>query len=77
MPRSVSPFSVALLAETVAGSVTVITTLAPDIGYAPAAALAKEALASDGRVADLVERQGLHQAAELEELLTPSRLAGV
>lgn len=67
----------ARLAETVARSVTVITALAPVIGYAPAAALAKEALASDGRVADLVERQGLLEAAELEKLLTPSRLTGV
>lgn len=67
----------ARLAETVARSVTVITALAPVIGYAPAAALAKEALASDGCVADLVESRGLLEAAELEKLLTPSRLTGV
>lgn len=76
MPRSVGPFSVAPLPETVARSVTVITALAPVIGYAPAAALAKEALASDGRVADLVESRGLLEAADLEELLAPSRLTG-
>lgn len=77
MPWSVSRFSVAPSAETVARSVTVITALAPVIGYAPGAALAKEALASEGRVADLVESRGLLEAAELEKLLTPSRLTGV
>ncbi|RAF07398.1 aspartate ammonia-lyase, partial [Burkholderia multivorans] len=67
----------ARLADTVARSVTVITALAPVIGYAPAAALAKEALAGDARVADLVESRGLLEFGELDALLTPSRLTGV
>ncbi|MGJ7560644.1 aspartate ammonia-lyase [Brevibacterium casei] len=67
----------ARLADTVARSVTVITALAPVIGYASAAALVKEALAGDVRVADLVESRGLLEFGELDALLTPSRLAGV
>lgn len=67
----------AKLADTVARSVTVITALAPVIGYASAAALAKEALAGDARVADLVESRGLLEFGEIDALLTPSRLTGV
>lgn len=65
------------LAETVARSVTVVTALAPVIGYASAAALAKEALDGGGEIADLATATGLIDAATLEELLTASRLTGV
>ncbi|GAA2179107.1 aspartate ammonia-lyase [Leucobacter tardus] len=65
------------LADTVARSVTVITALAPVLGYAEAAALAKEALRTNEPVADLVVERGLLGAAELAELLQPARLAGL
>lgn len=65
------------LAETVARSVTVVTALAPVIGYASAAALAKKALDGGGEIADLASATGLIDAATLEELLTASRLTGV
>ena len=54
-----------------------ITALAPVIGYAPAAKLAKEALATGDKVADLVMKQGLLAADELDEVLKPSRLTGI
>ena len=65
------------LADTVARSVTVITALAPVLGYAEAAALAKEALRTNEPVADLVVDRGLLGADELAELLQPARLAGL
>ena len=65
------------LEDTVARSVTVITALAPVIGYAPAAKLAKEALATVEKVSDLVLEQGLLGADELDEVLKPSRLTGI
>ncbi|GAA1856188.1 aspartate ammonia-lyase [Brevibacterium marinum] len=65
------------LGDTVARSVTVITALAPVIGYAPAAKLAKEALATGETVADLVTKQGVLGADALDEVLTPSRLTGI
>ena len=54
-----------------------ITALAPVLGYAEAAALAKEALRTNEPVADLVVERGLLGAAELAELLQPARLAGL
>ena len=65
------------LEDTVARSVTVITALAPVIGYAPAAKLAKEALATGEKVSDLVLEQGLLGADELAEVLKPSHLTGI
>lgn len=65
------------LKETVARSVTVITALAPVIGYAAAAKLANEALATQANVRDLVLQQGLIEADELDRLLQPEKLAGI
>lgn len=65
------------LSETVARSVTVITALAPVIGYAQAASLAKEALMTNERVDELVISRGLLGKEELEELLSPAKLAGI
>ncbi|MGO1539721.1 MAG: aspartate ammonia-lyase [Leucobacter sp.] len=65
------------LADTVSRSVTVITALAPVIGYAEAAKLAKVALATNGNVADLVMERGLLRQAELDEILQPAKLAGL
>ena len=46
-----------------------MTALAPKIGYAEAAKLSKEALASGLTVRELVVKKGLLQGAELDEVL--------
>lgn len=65
------------LADTVARSVTVITALAPVIGYSQAAKLAKEALREHVNVADLVVEHGLLDRETLSHLLKPAKLAGL
>ena len=65
------------LNDMVSRSVTVITALAPVIGYASAAKLAKEALATNEKVSDLVISAGLLDEAQLAEILQPARLAGL
>lgn len=65
------------LADLVARSVTVITALAPVIGYNESAKLAKEALATNANIAELVLAKGLLEKEQLDELLKPSRLAGL
>lgn len=65
------------LSDMVSRSVTVITALAPVIGYAAAAKLANEALATNANVRDLVMQQGLLGSDELEALLQPEKLAGI
>ncbi len=65
------------LEDTVSRSVTVITALAPVIGYAAAAKLAKEALATNEKVSDLVVSAGLLDEAQLEDILQPAKLAGI
>ena len=65
------------LDDMVSRSVTVITALAPVIGYAAAAKLAKEALATNGNVGEMVVERGLLGAEELAKILQPSRLAGL
>jgi aspartate ammonia-lyase len=50
-------------------SPALVTALAPKLGYAEAAALAKEAIASGLTVRELVVRKGLLQGAELDEVL--------
>lgn len=64
------------LSDTVARSVTVITALAPIIGYAEAASLAKEALATNEKISDLVVARGLLDEATLSDLLQPAKLTG-
>ena len=50
-------------------SPALVTALAPKIGYAEAARLAKEALATGLTVKELVIKKGLLQGRELEEIL--------
>ena len=52
-------------------SPALVTALAPRIGYAQAAALAKEALAKNVTVRQLVMEKGLLTAKELDEVLDP------
>jgi len=65
------------LDDMVSRSVTVITALAPVIGYAEAAKLAKLALATNEKVSDLVVAEGLLDADQLAEILQPAKLAGL
>ncbi|WP_426004531.1 aspartate ammonia-lyase [Paenarthrobacter sp. NyZ202] len=62
---------------TVEQSIGLVTALNPHIGYASATAIAQEALASGKGVAELVLEHGLLTAAQLEELLSPERLANL
>ena len=50
-------------------SPALVTALAPKLGYAEAAALSKEAIASGLTVRELVVKKGLLQGAELDEVL--------
>ncbi|HEU5222789.1 MAG TPA: aspartate ammonia-lyase [Candidatus Lumbricidophila sp.] len=65
------------LAAMVAMSVGVITALIPVIGYAEAAALAKQALATGRPVADLVVETGLMTREDVDAALQPSKLSGI
>ncbi|NLA64691.1 MAG: aspartate ammonia-lyase [Leucobacter sp.] len=65
------------LEDMVSRSVTVITALAPVIGYASAAKLAKEALATNAKVSDLVISAGLLDEQQLADILQPAKLAGI
>ncbi len=62
--------------DMMARSVTVITALAPVLGYAESAKLAKEALATNGNIRDLVLAKGLLDEAQLDRLLEPGHLTG-
>ncbi len=62
------------LARQVSSFVGVITALIPAIGYEPAARLAKEALATNANIADLVVSSGLITREQVTELLSPARL---
>jgi fumarate hydratase class II len=50
-------------------SPALVTALAPKIGYAEAAKLAKEAIATGLTVKELVTKKGILKGAELEEVL--------
>lgn len=65
------------LEDMVSRSVTVITALAPVIGYSEAAKLAKEALATNAKISDIVVARGLLGEEELAKLLQPLKLAGL
>lgn len=65
------------LAGMVSTSVGVVTALIPIIGYAPAAALAKQALATGRPIADLVVEAGLMSREEVNAELSPARLTGL
>ncbi|MBN9690986.1 MAG: aspartate ammonia-lyase [Verrucomicrobia bacterium] len=62
------------LAKQVASFVGVITALIPDIGYEAAARLAKEALATNANIADLIVSSGLLTREKVGVLLSPERL---
>ncbi|MDI2035569.1 aspartate ammonia-lyase [Paenarthrobacter nitroguajacolicus] len=62
---------------TVEQSIGLVTALNPHIGYASATAIAQEALATGKGVAELVLEHGLLTAAQLEDLLSPERLANL
>ena len=56
-------------------SLALVTALAPRIGYAKAATIAKRSLASGKPIMDLVVEQGILSAREAQRLLDPKRLA--
>jgi aspartate ammonia-lyase len=62
---------------TVEQSIGLVTALNPHIGYASATAIAKEALATGKGVAELVLEHGMLTEGQLEELLSPERLANL
>jgi len=62
------------LARQVGSFVGVITALIPDIGYAAAAELAKEALAANTSIADLVVTRGLMTREKVTAALAPEKL---
>src|SRR5699024_11299567 len=65
------------LKRLVARSITVHTARAPVVGYAQAAKQAKEALARNEPIADLVVEHGLLERDQLGEILSPERLTGM
>ena len=62
------------LQQQTASFVGVITALIPHIGYGPASKLAKEALATNANIADLVVSSGLLTREQVTEMLSPERL---
>ena len=62
------------LANQVGSFVGVITALIPHIGYGPASELAKEALATNANIADLVVKSGLLTREQVTWMLSPERL---
>ena len=65
------------LAKEVGSFVGVITALIPYIGYGEASKLAKEALATNANIADLVVSSGLLTREQVTEMLSPERLTVV
>ena len=55
-------------------SVTIVTSLNPILGYEKCSALAKEALATNRRVYDIVLEQELFTQDELDKLLHPKNM---
>ena len=66
-----------MLQQRMLDSICVVTGLAPLIGYAAAAELAKEALASQRGIADLVIERGLLDQRKMEDALSAGSLAGL
>ncbi len=58
-------------------SVSIVTALSPHIGYTASAAIAKTALATGQYVGDITVDQGLLTRAQVDEILSPRRLAGL
>jgi aspartate ammonia-lyase len=68
--------NVARLAGQTASFVGVITAFTPYLGYATAATLAKQALATGADIADLVVATGLMTDDDVRTLMAPARLSG-
>ncbi|MCV7160101.1 aspartate ammonia-lyase [Mycolicibacterium brisbanense] len=62
------------LAESVTNSIGVITALAPYLGYAESARIAKRALHTGAAIPDLVVAEGLMSAERVAQLLAPDAL---
>ena len=62
--------------ELVGSSVGVVTALCPYLGYKKSAELAKEALAKDVKIKDLILEYGLMDEKLLEEVLDPYAMTG-
>ncbi len=62
------------LAEQVGSFVGVVTALIPHIGYGPASKLAKEALATNANIADMVVKSGLLTREQVTAMMSPERL---
>ncbi|QKF81542.1 aspartate ammonia-lyase [Halarcobacter ebronensis] len=60
--------------ENILNSVTLVTCLNPIIGYEKSSAIAKEALATNKRVYDIILEQKLFTKEELDELLHPKNM---
>lgn len=60
--------------ENILNSVTLVTSLNPILGYEKSSAIAKEALATNKRVYDIVLEQELFTKEELDELLHPKNM---
>ena len=60
--------------EYILNSVTIVTSLNPILGYETCSAIAKEALATNRRVYDIVLEQELVSKEELDELLKPRNM---
>jgi aspartate ammonia-lyase len=58
-------------------SIGIVTALVPVIGYDEASAIAKEALAKDRGVYDIVLERGMMTREKLDEVLNPMKMAGV
>ncbi len=58
----------------VLGSIGIVTALNPRIGYENSASIAKEALQTGKRVADIALERGLLTKAEIDELLKPENM---
>ncbi|MFK0002838.1 aspartate ammonia-lyase [Paenarthrobacter sp. NPDC090522] len=69
--------NVPMLQQRMLGSISVVTGLAPLLGYAAAAELAKEALASGRGIAELVLERGLLDRQQAETVLSAAALAGL
>ena len=61
----------------VQNSIGLVTALVPRLGYDTCSQLAREALATDKRVYDLVLEKGLLSQTELDQLLDPEHMAGL
>ena len=65
------------LEQGVRRSIGIVTALSPFIGYAASADIAKRALATGAYVGDLAVDDGLLTRAQVDDILSPRRLAGL